>query len=85
VPIEDLGARIRREGESWGCELAAGSFRLGSVGVFSVGDRRSLASEAVQSGAKEAQVKAFFSDILRLPMGDLRSVTAALCPEAYFG
>jgi len=83
--IEDLGARIRREGGNWGCELAASSFRVGSVGVFSVGDRQSLANEAAISGAKDAQIKAFYSDILKMSMADLRELTASVCPNAYLG
>jgi hypothetical protein len=83
--IADLGARIRREGGEWGCELAAGSVRASSFGVFSAGDRQSLAEAAAQSGAKQTQIEAFFADELKLSLRDLRAVTVAVCPEADFG
>lgn len=83
--IEDLGARIRHEGGEWGCELAAASYRVGHVGVFSVGDRRALASEAITSGATQAQVDAFYTDITKMWMKDVRETTSAVCPYPYFG
>ncbi|MGA7703345.1 MAG: hypothetical protein WB998_00450 [Solirubrobacteraceae bacterium] len=81
--IENLGLRIREEGGEWGCELAASSYRVGHVGIFTVGDREALASEARVGGAKQAQVEAFFADMLKMSMGDLRSVTVAVCSNPY--
>jgi len=83
--IADLGGRLRKEGSDWGCELSASSFRVGHVGTYSVGDREALARQAVEAGAKTAQVKAFEADFLKMAMADLREVTAAVCHEAYFG
>ena len=83
--IEDLGDRIRREGGEWGCTLVAASYRVGHDGTFSVGDRTSQASDALASGAKQNQVEAFYSDILKLKMSDLRAFAVAVCPYPYFG
>ncbi len=83
--IADLGTRLRREGGEWGCELAANTFRVGHVGIYSVGDRQVLADHAVEAGAAKPQVKAFEADFLKMSMADLREATAAVCPGAYFG
>lgn len=79
--IGDLGIRLRREGRTWACELVENSIRLrNSFGLFTKGDRESLANTAKILGAEPGPIEALSSDVLRLSISDLTTASATLCP-----
>jgi hypothetical protein len=76
--LQDLGRRLRPKAQ-WVCDFAEDSGVLGRGGPFNVNDRSTVTEVAKSKGARQPEIDALLSDVLKLANQDLVTAWRAVC------